>query len=89
MRAFTKLLVDVAIFTGQSLDVLGELCNFLSLQLGQLGLLLDLFPMALQLGAEHFDFLLAFEKLPLVVVLLANRDAHLVLHVRELKHLLL
>ena len=32
--------------------------------------------------------MLALKKLPLVVVLLTHSDAHLVLHVRELKYLL-
>lgn len=61
MGAFAELLVNVAIFTSQGLYVLSELCNLLGFQLGQLGLLFDLFPVALQLRAEHLDFLFSLE----------------------------
>ena len=39
MGTLAELLVDESILTGQRLDVLGQLCDFLRFQLGELGLL--------------------------------------------------
>ena len=89
MRALAKLLIDKAVLSRESLYVLSQLSNFLSLELGQLSLLLELLLEILQLLAQHFNLLLALKKLPLVAVIFADNDTHLVLHVAELKALLL
>ena len=87
--AFPELLVHEPVLPRQRLDVLGELCHLLSLELRQLRLLVDLLLHAVALLAERLDFLLAIEELPLVSVFLAGGDTHLVLHVAEIQTLLL
>ena len=82
-------MVDEAVLSCESLYVLGQLCNFLCLQLCDLRLLVDLLSKRLTLITKCLNFLLALEKLPLVVVFFANSDAHLVLHIAELQDLLL
>ena len=89
MRALAKLLVDETVLPCQSLDILGKLSDLLSLELGQLGLLIDLLSHALSLLAQSLDLLLSFEESALVGIFFASSDAHLVLHVGEVKALFL
>ena len=89
MWALAELLVDEAVLSCESLYVLGQLSDFLCLQLSDLRLLVDLLSERLTFVAKCLNFLLALEELPLVVVFFANCDAHLVLYVAKLKDLLL
>ena len=82
-------MVDEAVLSCESLNVLGQLSHFLCLQLSDLSLLVDLLSERLTFVAKCLNFLLTLEKLPLVVVFFANSDAHLVLYVAELQDLLL
>jgi hypothetical protein len=61
----------------------------LSLELGHLGLLIELLPQVLAVTPQSLDLLLAFEQLALVVLVFAGNHAHLVLHVAEVEALLL
>ena len=88
MGAFSKLLIHEPILSSQGLDVLSQLGDFLGLELGNLCLLVDLLLHTLALLAQCLDLLLPLEQLPLVGILFAGGDAHLMLHVAELKALL-
>ena len=77
------------ILSGQRLNVLGQLCDFLGFELGKLCLLVDLLLHALALLTKCLDLLLPLKQFPLVGILLASGDAHLVLDVSKLKALLL
>ena len=89
MIVLAKFLIDESVLPGKRLDILSHLSYFLGLQLRQLSLLVDLLPQIDLLQTKRLDLLLALEELALIVVLLADNDAHLVLHVAELEALLL
>ena len=82
-------MVDEAVFSRESLYVLGQFSHLLCFQLSDLRLLVDLLSERLTLVTKCLNFLLALEKLPLVVVFFADSDTHLVLYVAELQDLLL
>ena len=89
MGALTKLLVDEPVFSCQCLDVFSQLSYLLSLQLGDLCLLIELLPQVLTVRLKILDLLLALIQLAQVVVLTAYSHTHLMLHIAELKALLL
>jgi len=57
MAALAELLVDEPVLTSQGLDVFSKLSHLLGLELGQLGLLVDLFAQRLDFILEHPDFI--------------------------------
>ena len=89
MGAFAKLLIHEPILSCQGLDVFSQLGDFLGLELGNLCLLVDLLLHALALLAQRLDLLLPLKQFPLVGILFAGGNTHLVLHVAELEALLL
>lgn len=72
MGALSKFLVDEAVFSGKSLDVLCELSHLLSLELSNLRLLVECLPNADALGSQCLDLLFPLEESALVVVFLAH-----------------
>ena len=88
MIVLAKLLIDEPVLPSERLDVLSHLGYFLGLQLCQMRLLVELFPQVDLLLTKRLNLLLALEELALIVVFLADNDAHLVLHVAELEALL-
>ena len=89
MRALAKLLVDKAVLSRESLNVLGQFSNLLCFQLSNLCLLVDLLSERLTFVTKCLNFLLTLKELPLVVVLFADSNTHLMLYVAKLKDLLL
>ena len=81
MRRLAKLLVHKPIFSGQSLDILRYLSDFLCLQLGQLGLLLQVLAEREVVRLQVLDLGFTLEKATLVVVFFAVTDRHLVLDI--------
>ena len=89
MRTFAEFLVHESIFSRQRLNVFRQLGDLLGFELSELRLLVDLLLHALALLAQCLDLLLPLEQFPLIGILFAGSDAHLVLHIPELKALLL
>ena len=89
VRTFAEFLVHEPILSCQRLNVLCQLCDLLGFELSELRLLVDLLLHGLALLAQCLDLLLPLEQFPLISILFAGSDAHLVLHIPELKALLL
>ena len=87
MRALSEFLIDEPVLSGQRLYVFSHLSHFLSLELGELSLLVDLLFHALALLSERLNLLFSLEEFPLICILLASSNAHLMLHITEIKAL--
>jgi len=82
-------LVDEPVLSGKSLDVLCQLSDLLSFELSKLSLLVELLTQVLAVVSQSLDLLFSLKQLSLIVLILASHDTHLVLHVAEVKALLL
>ena len=83
MGGLSKLLVHKAVLPSQCLDIFSELCNFASLQLRQLCLLLEILSKGHHFRLQQLYLLFPLEELSLEVVFFASCYTHLVLHIAE------
>jgi len=89
LRSFGELTIDELVFSGESLNVFGKLRDFCRFNVDDLDLVVNLLSEVLVLLSKELNFILAFEKSALEIIFLASDDSHLVLHVAELKDLLI
>jgi len=84
-----ELRVHEFVLASEGLNVFAELLHLGRLDLHDLLLVIELVSEVLVLLPEQLDFILSFEESPLEIIFLAGNDRHLVLHVAEVKDLLL